>query len=91
MADVVTMKPRARRRTTTWGNPPTVRTPRFVRLFGLILRSANRILIGVAIFELLLIVGFTLYLTYGTTYSRIYASDGTAYSCEVHFLSRGNP
>jgi hypothetical protein len=89
MTDIAAAKPSTRRRTTTWGNPATLRTPRFIRLFGRILWSANRILVGVTICELIVIVGLALYLTYGTTHSRIYASDGTVFSCEVHFLSRG--
>ncbi|TKC90152.1 hypothetical protein FAZ69_08365 [Trinickia terrae] len=89
MADARSMKLRARR-TTTWGNPPTVSTPRFVRVFAGILRRTNHVLSGVILLQLALMAGLLLCLTYGTTFSRIYASDGSSHSCEFHFLSRGN-
>jgi hypothetical protein len=89
MDDVITGKVRVQR-TTTWGNPPTVRTPRFVRMFAGLLRLTKHIVVGFIIFEVALVVGLVLYLTYGTTFSRVYASDGSSRSCEIHFLSRGN-
>jgi hypothetical protein len=87
MADLTTGKVRVRR-TTTWGNPPALRTPRFVRLYGAALRGAKRILAGVIVIELVTLIGLSLYLTYGTTFSRVYASDGSDRSCELHFLAR---
>ena len=87
MADLITGKVRVRR-TTTWGNPQSFHSPRFLRLFGALLRRAKQILAGLIVFELVILVGLVLYLTYGTTFSRIYASDGSDRSCELHFLSR---
>jgi hypothetical protein len=65
-----------------------VRTPRFVRIFSGVLRRLNQILTGIVIVLLVAIAGLLLYLTYGTTFSRAFATDGSPYSCEIQFLPK---
>lgn len=68
---------------TTWGNPRRIRTPRFNRLMFKWLASLNRQLAYVAIGLTIVIIGLILYLAFGVTYYRTFASDGTQFSCEI--------
>lgn len=86
MADTSTSAKQVRirvKRTTTWGNPPPLRTPAFIAFFGIVLKRMNLVLRAVMGLLVVIAVGLLIYLAYGVTYSRLWAADGTRYSCEV--------
>lgn len=63
-------------------------------MFASVLRWVYRLLGWIIVFQAIVIVSLLLYLTYGITYVRLFATDGTIYSCEVPFRQvdiRRNP
>ncbi|WP_241025632.1 hypothetical protein [Burkholderia sp. Tr-20390] len=47
------------------------------------LRRLNKWLAPVAILEFLIIVGLIMTLAFGTQFARLFASDGSMFSCEI--------
>ncbi|HEP6430557.1 hypothetical protein [Burkholderia arboris] len=72
---------------TTWGNPRQNRTPRFNKQMLGFLRRLNKWLGPIAIFEFLIIVTLILTLAFGTQFARLFASDGSMYSCEIPLVA----
>ncbi|KVV07473.1 hypothetical protein [Burkholderia ubonensis] len=72
---------------TTWGNPRQNRTPRFNKLMLSFLRRLNKWLAPIAIFEFVIIAALILTLSFGTQFARLFASDGSMYSCEIPLVA----
>lgn len=85
MAEITGRKVRFRR-VSTWGNPVETRDPRFVKVFARLLQVVNRILVSVIGLLLAIAVGLLVYLAYGIVYTKLYATDGSIYSCEVPYV-----
>jgi hypothetical protein len=78
-----TSAPRRLAQASTWGNPRRTRTPRFERLMMEWAKACNAVLFGVAASGIVAIVILVLVLAFGTQFSRLYASDGSMFSCEI--------
>jgi hypothetical protein len=89
MSDIPAQPAVRRRRISTWGQPRPSRRPDFAPFFEKVLRATNRILAGIAVTLALTCVGLTVYLGYGVTFTNLYASDGTIFSCQID-IKRGN-
>ncbi|MBR8427259.1 hypothetical protein [Burkholderia cenocepacia] len=72
---------------TTWGNPRVHRTPRFNQQMLGFLRRLNKWLGPLALLEFLIIVTLILMLAFGTQFARLFASDGSMYSCEIPLVA----
>ncbi|CAE6794227.1 hypothetical protein R70006_04994 [Paraburkholderia domus] len=72
---------------STWGNPRNNSTPRFNRLMLGWARRCNRVLVPIAFAGFLAIIALIVFLTFGTRFSHLYASDGTIFSCEIPLVN----
>ena len=88
MSDLPVQPPVRRRRISTWGQPRPTRRTDFAPFFEKVLRITNRILASVVVALALACVGLTVYLGYGVTFTNLYASDGTIFSCQID-IKRG--
>lgn len=69
---------------TTWGRPRKNVSPRVVKILGRVMRRSADWCTYVIYAQLIAIVVLALLLTFNTTFVRLFASNGTAFSCEVH-------
>ena len=69
---------------TTWGRPRKNASPRVVKILGRMMRRSADWCSYVIYAQLAAIVVLALLLTFNTTFVRLFAANGTAFSCEVH-------
>ncbi|WP_199031658.1 hypothetical protein [Ralstonia sp. ASV6] len=68
---------------STWGSPRTIRTPQFNKRMRAWLARLNKYLAFVVFAEVAVICALVLWLTFGITFYRVFATDGTMFSCEL--------
>ncbi|WP_139133073.1 hypothetical protein [Pandoraea sp. ISTKB] len=79
------LSPRAKpKQPTTWGRPRKNVSPRVVKILGRVMRKSADWCSYVIYAQLVAIVVLALLLAFNTTFVRLFASNGTAFSCEVH-------
>ncbi|MDM8356510.1 hypothetical protein [Pandoraea communis] len=79
------LSPRAKhKQPTTWGRPRKNVSPRVIKILGRVMHRSADWCSYVIYAQLAAIVVLVLLLTFNTTFVRLFASNGTAFSCEVH-------